>query len=145
MTAPRLTAAERRQKDAIAEQRRKTVDEYGSLIVKLAPFKADVARLADLAKSIRDWTKDESPGVNVAFEGDSFIASLGPCGMETVIPDMNVVYQSLGHERFLKSCSMSLKALEAAGADVATLTVKQQTGTRGLTVTPKAKEHKHHQ
>lgn len=127
-------AAPRKSRNAIAEQRRKAVDEYGKLTAKLAPYRADLARLTDLAKAIRAWAEDSSPQANLSFAGNKFVCSLGPCGLESKITNMGDVYKTLGHEKFLKSCSMTLKALEAAGGDMAVLTVKTQTGTRTLTV-----------
>ena len=132
---PRKTPEELRALRAASAARRAVVDEYGDLTVKLRPFKADQARLADLAKTIRGWYAAEDATEAFTAEGDHYQALLGPKSNETKIEDIEAVYDALGHDAFLAACSITLGALEKAGANVAALTVKEQTGSRSLTVT----------
>jgi hypothetical protein len=133
-TAP-PTAAEKQRAATIGAQQKAVIDEYGDLQDKLALVKPDVARAADLARSIRAWALESAADENVVFQGTRYLAILGPRGMESEITDMEAIYRILGHERFLALATMPLKALEAAGIDVAAVTRKDQTGTRALTIT----------
>ena len=135
-----MKAASRQVRDNITAQRQKAVDEYGKLVAKMAPHKATITRIADLAKAIRGWAADVPPHQDCTFSGNRFVCQLGPNGSESHIRDIQEVYTLLGHDKFLLFCSMTLKALEAAGGDLALLTVKKQTGSRPLTVTPKTKK-----
>ena len=103
----RVSASAKTKRDAIAEQRRKTVDEYGWLTAKLSGVRADLARLTDLAKVIREWGGESPADKNVTFVGNRFSCHLGPCGLESKIKSMDAVYESLGHEKFIKACSVT--------------------------------------
>jgi hypothetical protein len=131
--APRKDAEELRR----AAARRAVVDEYGDLLPEVAPMKPRVARLAELAKEIRSWFSDADPAATVFAEGDHYQATLAPCGYETRIENMQAAYDAFGHEWFLANCSLTLTALAKGGLNagaIAALTVKEQTGSRALTV-----------
>jgi len=132
---PRKTPEDLRAEASKAAARRAVVDEYGDLTAKLRPFKADLARLTDLAKTIRGWYAAEDCRLPFTAEGDHYQALLGPKSNETKIDDIEAVYDALGHDVFLAACSITLAALEKAGANVAALTTKEQTGSRSLAVT----------
>ena len=120
---------------------RRLVDEYGDLVKLIAPFKADIARVAALASAIRAVHSESSAFADFRVEGDHYTAFLGPKANETRIEDMQDVYDTLGHKAFIAACSMTLSALAKAGLQplqIEVLTTKEQTGTRTLTVSDHA-------
>ena len=112
---------------------RRLVDEYGDLVLVLAPFKADIARVSALATAIRALHADSDPATEFTVEGDHFVCVLGPKSNETRIYDMDDVFDALGRKAFLANCSMTLAALTRAGLpalQIEGLTTKEQTGFR---------------
>lgn len=129
---------DREAKRAEAKLRRAVVDEYGDLVQALAPHKAGLARLTKLASTIREWYKDADARTSFLAEGDHYSVTVGACGNQTKIVDMDGIYDALGHDPFIAACSMSLKALEAALAGRAVqgaFTAIDTTGPRDLTLT----------
>ena len=126
MKKPRLTLEQVR-----LLQRRAVVDELGDLLVATAPHKADFARLDALKKTIRDWFADDDPTESFVAHGDNYLATLGAKGNKTVIEDMQNVYDAMGHDAFLKACSVPIGSL---GSLAASVTIMVQTGPRDLTV-----------
>lgn len=130
--------SEREAKRAEAKLRRALIDEYGDLVRALAPHKADLARLTKLASTIREWYKDADERTSFLAEGDHFSVTVGPCGNQTKIVDMDGVYDALGHDPFIAACSMSLANLKAALAGRAVegaFTEVEMSGSRDLTLT----------
>jgi hypothetical protein len=121
---------------AQAAMRRAIVDEYGDLVMKMRPFKPDAARLLDLAKAIRAWYADEDATLAFTARGDHYDVLLGAKGNETRIEDMQAVYDAMGHADFIRACSMTMGALEknVVYGRFVSLTVKEQTGSRSLTL-----------
>ncbi len=116
------------------------VDEYGCLLAKTAPHKRNFARLAEVAKGIRSWFKDSPGQKSYIVHGSAYLCTLSPCENQTLIGDMQTVYERLGHKKFLSHCTISLTALADAGltaGDIAALTYKAQTGSRTIEVTRK--------
>jgi hypothetical protein len=117
------------------------VDEYGHLLEKTAPHKKNFARLAEVAKGIRSWFKDSSGSKSYIAQGDIYVCTLSPCENQTVIKDMQLVYDRLGHKKFIAACSITLGAMAEAGlsaGDIVAMTYKAQTGSRNLEVTKRA-------
>ncbi len=108
------------------------MDEYGDLLVELTPLKPRIARLEAVKKTIRSWFADEDASETFVAHGDHYEATLGPKGNQTVIEDMQAVYEEMGHEAFIRKCSMTLEALGVSLA--ASHTIVTQTGSRPLTV-----------
>ncbi len=138
----RNTKAEREAEQALATQRKKIVDEFGSLDSELAPLKGKLRRHEELAKLVRSWHADSKKSESVSSAGDRYEVVLSPCGMLTRIPSMCDVYVALGHDRFLNHASVTIKALEQSGLDsaaIAALTEKEQAGYRSLVVRPVAR------
>jgi hypothetical protein len=133
MKRPHRKTADELRRDA----RRATVDEYGDLLIAMAPHKPGISRLAALAKSIRDWFTDEDPTISVTAHGNHYEVNLSPCGIKNRIEDMQAVYDAMGHEDFLKACSITIGNLETflSKGRAAALLIAEQTGTRDLTVT----------
>lgn len=117
--------------------RRAVVDELGDLLVSTAPHKANFARLEALKKTIRDWFVDDDPAESFVAHGDNYEATLGPKGNQTVIEDMQAVYDAMGHDAFLKTCAITIGNLEKelSAGRAAALTAIVQTGPRPLAVT----------
>lgn len=111
--------------------RRAIVDEYGDLLVQLMPHKAAFARLEAVKKTIRAWFADSDAAETFVAHGDHYEATLGPKGNQTVIEDMQAVYEAMGHDVFIAACSMTIESLgKLAGSH----TIVVQTGSRPLTV-----------
>lgn len=132
----KLNTYEKRRQAELRQRERAVIDEFGELSRAMAPHKAGMARLATLAKSIRDRFSDADPYADFEAAGDYYIAVLGPCGLQTSIEDMQEVYDALGHDDFIKHCSMTLAKLQAAcsAGRFESLVTKEPTGPRGLTV-----------
>ena len=131
------TKAAREAEQAVAVQRKRIVDEFGSLDSELAPLKGKLRRHEELAKLVRSWHADSKKSESVSSTGDSYEVVLSACGMLTRIPSMADVYQALGHARFLTHASVTIKALEQSGLDsaaIAALTEKEQAGYRSVVV-----------
>lgn len=120
------------QLKAQTKLRRAAVDEYGDLALELAPLKPKTARLAALASTIRAWHPDSAEAISEY--GDHYLCTLSASGNQTRIEDMQAVYDSLGHDKFLAACSMTLAALKTAGGNTAALTVIEQTGPRAIAI-----------
>ncbi len=133
----RKTKAERENEQAIAKQRKQIVDEFGRLDQELSPVKSKQRRFEELGKLIRSWHASAEPEAAVSSAGDRFKVVLGPRGMQTRLTDMAEVYRILGHAKYLEHTSITLKALEESDVDsavVASLTIKERTGTRSLVI-----------
>lgn len=120
-----------------ASQRKQLVDEYGELDAELSPVKSKLRRMEELAKIIRSWQAEENPESTLSSAGDDYEVVLGAAGMQTHIKDIGEVFRALGRDRFLQYASITLKALEQSGLDlaaIAALTEKRRTGPRAIVV-----------
>jgi hypothetical protein len=114
------------------------VDEIGSLTKELAPFKSKIARREELAKVCRSWAADTDAAEPFSVDGERFTVLLSPKGNETAL-NMVSVWTALGRKKFIQAASISLTALKLLlpEATIASLSSKEQTGSRTLTVTEK--------
>lgn len=117
-------------------ERRRLVDEYGSLNLKLAPFRAELRRTDELASIIRSWYADLAPNLAYSAKGEKFVVVAGPKENQRKILSMPNVFRLLGQKRFLDFCSLPIKVLEAnaSAAEMSKLIASQQTGPRALQV-----------
>lgn len=122
------------------EQQAASVDEYGALDAKLQPYARDWRRREELAKRLRASVEWAHPAAPLTLAGEAYEVELAPCQMETRIVSMSRVYRLLGARKFVKLATITLKALATAvdPAELASLTVAEQTGSRKLTVRAKA-------
>jgi hypothetical protein len=130
----------KKEQAAAAAARRAIVDEYGKLDAELAPAKARMKRLDDLAKQIRGWHQNTEAGMTVIEQGDRFRVVVGPRAETTLLADANALYEALGHARFLELAKITLGGLESAvnGDQLAALTRKERIGSRSLKAVPAA-------
>lgn len=109
------------------------VDELGALEKRLAPFKADLARIEELRKAVRAHF-DASPAL-AQFQpsGDKFFATVGPRGNERTINPAKLI-KAIGLKVYATLASVTLKALEAGvSAEIAAGVVSTAaTGARSL-------------
>ena len=130
----RQTKAEREHEQALLNQRKQLVDEYGRLDAQLSPLKSKIRRFEEIGKIIRSWHVDADPELSVTSVGSEYEVVLGPCGNQTHMADAASIYAALGRETFLRCANVTLKALEqhANPATIATLTRKERTGPRSI-------------
>ena len=131
----RKTKVKRETGKALIEARRRIVDEFGKLDVKIGPLKPQVRRHEELASLIRSWYADADTDASVTATGAAYSVTLGPCGSRTRVSEMPEVYRLVGREKFFEYASVTLKALEACGLDetaIASLTTKERTGYRPI-------------
>lgn len=123
---------------AMIEQRKEMVDEYGRLDKELSPLKGKLRRMEDLAKQIRSWHDDAPALQQVTAAGNEFEVVLSPRTTETRITDLHKVYRWLGRDQFLSLASISLRSLaeKLNAQQVAALTTKEATGYRPISVRP---------
>jgi hypothetical protein len=130
----KLEAAKR---EAVLEiARAAVVDEAGALEIELAPWKLKLKRLEDLRKTIRGWYEHADPTKIFSAYGESYVATVGACGNETVIQDMSSVFEAAGKDKFLAACKLTMAKLnELIPAELASaVTTQVQTGTRGISI-----------
>ena len=135
-----MATAPKKSKDRSAEQkaRQRVIDEYGALDAELAPAKARMKRLDELAKTIRAWHASSEAGLTVIEKGEKFQVVVGPKAETTILAEGKALYEALGHDRFLAVAKVTLGALEDSltDAQLVALTRKERTGTRSLKAIP---------
>lgn len=114
------------------------IDEAGALEKELNPFKAKLRRLDELRKTIRGWYDDADPSKVFSAYGDTYRATVGECGNETIILDMDSIFEAAGKARFLAVCKVSLTTLKEIvdPALVTVSTAQRQSGPRSLSILP---------
>jgi hypothetical protein len=135
-TQQKLDAA--KQKAVLEAARSAVVDEAGELEKKLAPYKGDIRRLEDLRKTIRSWYEGADPTKIFSAYGETYVATVGACGNETVIHDMSSIFEAAGRDKFLAACKLAIGKLPGLvnPALAAACTSQEQTGSRGLSIMP---------
>lgn len=107
-------------------------DKLGALEAAIAPLEAMKAKAEEYKNEIRAAHAKKSPAASFAIEGKKYTATVGPNGNERTITAMLPVSVAIGMEEFLKSCSYTLKNLEARlkPTEVTQLVTIARTGTR---------------
>lgn len=115
------------------------VDEYGELDRQVQEFEPKRKRHEALKSQIKSWYDDHPAEAEATAEGRLFRVQISARENESVIAKARA-YKELGKERFLKVCSLTIKALkEALGeAGASALITKAPTGSRKLKVVAKA-------
>lgn len=125
-----------KQQAVIEIARAAVVDEAHALELILSPFKADLARLDGLRKTIRGWYADADPAKVFSVYGETAMATVGACGNETIIHDMASVFEAAGKDKFFAACKISLTTLKEIidPALASAVTGQRQSGPRGLAI-----------
>jgi hypothetical protein len=120
------------------------VDELGALDTELGPqlaiLKPKMKRFDELRKMVASWYDEEAPEADFQASGDKFTAVIEARGWERRITDMRKLAKILTHALFFEHCSFALGKFDKL-VDVEKhkdLVVKEQTGTRTVTVIRKA-------
>jgi hypothetical protein len=127
---------ETKRRMLIAAARSAVVDEAGALELELAPVKPKIRRLDDLRKTIRGWYDHEAAGEAFCAYGETYVATVGARGNETVIHDMPSVFEVAGKDKFLAACKLTIGALgELVDPALASAVTSQtQTGSRAISI-----------
>lgn len=138
MTKTQLKLDAAKQKALLEAARSAVVDEAGELEKMLAPFKGDIRRLEELRKTIRSWYAAADPTKIFSAYGETYVATIGACGNETVIHDMSSIYEAAGKDKFFAACKLAIGKLPELvdPALAAACTSQEQTGSRGLALMP---------
>jgi phage host-nuclease inhibitor protein Gam len=121
----------------LTPERQTALNELGALDAKLAPHREALKREESLRKQVRTWCEaDKVPaGQSKAYDSGRYVATLGPRATERRIGCLAAVYKTLGKARFVRACSMTLKALEAEVPETAAqFIVSEASGSRTLII-----------
>ncbi len=129
------------KKAATPDPRVATVDELVTLNETLAPHEEAIKRRETLKKAVRTWPEeDKTPAasaVSYAGTGGNLVV-LGPRENQRKWRPgaIGAIFKLLGMEKFLGTCSVTLKAAEEAlgPVKVAQLVTEDLTGSRDITV-----------
>ena len=116
------------------------IDEYGELSRQLDELKPAIARHRELSQILQSWYSDAPADQPDTARGRIYILQISPRDNHTSFKDLRKVYRVLGVSKFLKLCSITLKAVkEAVPAEVYEgLTETHRTGMRTLKTVPRA-------
>lgn len=109
------------------------IDELGALEKELAPFKAKIARVEALRKTLRAAFADIAPLVTFEKRGGKFGLAVGACASERHINEAHLI-RLIGLKKYATIASVTLGALEEhVGADIQSAVVSSAaTGSRRL-------------
>lgn len=115
------------------------IDEFGELSRQRDLMKPVEKRLKELAETFQACLADHPPEAPISITGKLYVLQVGPRSEETKIVSMRKVYKALGVIRFLKLCSITLKAVkENLPALYESLVVTEATGPRRIKAVAKA-------
>jgi hypothetical protein len=124
-------------KTASPHNRAAIIDEFGNLCRLRDEFAPFEKRYGQIREEIKTWY-EQQPGEKVFTEkGRRYQLDVGMCANARTI-DIRAAYKKLGLRKFLKDCSMTLKALgEYLGqSEIDEITSESHIGPRKLTTTP---------
>ncbi len=115
-----------------AEEKIAIVDELGQLEQDCASLTEKQKRITDLRAVVRTWFPKLGATKTATEQGHKFICTIGEMTNQTSIDSMPDVFDKLGQETFLESCSFTLKALREAlkPAEVNLLVTTERNGPR---------------
>jgi hypothetical protein len=117
------------------------IDELGDTTRRSDEYAAtgNERRRKQLQDEVQAWYAAEPADAEYAATGARYDLRVSPRRVVTAI-DTKKAYKALGLARFLKACTLTIKALSSLlpAPDVDALTTSERTGSRGLTLTPLA-------
>lgn len=124
-------------KIATPPNRAAIIDEFGAVSALRDAFGPTEKRYGQLRDEIKTWYKDSPGDKDFIEKGLRFQLDVSMAAEARTI-DIKGAYKKLGLAKFLKACTLTLKALgEFLGAaDVDALTSTGRTGSRNYTPTP---------
>lgn len=88
------------------------IDEYGELCRQMDEMKPVIARYKELGSMLQSWYVDTPADQSVTAQGRLYSLQISPRDNQTTIKDIRKVYRVLGVAKFLKLCSITLKAVK---------------------------------
>jgi hypothetical protein len=113
------------------------IDEFGDLTLQRAAFAPTEKRYAQLRDELKSWYADAPGHTEFVERGRRYQLTVSAAANSKTI-DIRAAYKKLGLAKFLKACSLTLKALAEflSEPDIEALTTSAQTGARGFVSTP---------
>jgi hypothetical protein len=120
-----------------APDRAAIIDEFGDIALKRLAFAPTEKRFKQLSDEMKSWYQDAPADKTFTEKGQRYQLDVSMCSNVTAI-NIRAVYKIVGIAKFLKACTLSLKAVGEllSVPEVAAVSSVERTGWRSLATTP---------